>query len=160
MDCDLMIVVKEHASTVRNRTGKVRFARAMPTTNPRTGMLWERDCWFSWCKVCFTQQPNIIEMTSHKLDLSNPRTYIYFLCILYFLTIYWWEYGQYMTRIRGFVRHFPYFKHFNSLLSTIYVQVFFRRIPRVLKRPSMNKLQMLMCSKFDDLIHVINHTCN
>ena len=39
-----MIVVKEHASTVRNRTGKVRFARAMPTTNPRTGMLWERDC--------------------------------------------------------------------------------------------------------------------
>ena len=38
-----MIVVKEHASTVRNRTGKVRFARAMPTTNPRTGMLWERD---------------------------------------------------------------------------------------------------------------------
>ena len=40
-----MIVVKEHASTVRNRTGKVRFARAMPTTNPRTGMLWERDCY-------------------------------------------------------------------------------------------------------------------
>ena len=39
-----MIVVMEHASTVRNRTGKVRFARAMPTTNPRTGMLWERDC--------------------------------------------------------------------------------------------------------------------
>ena len=38
-----MIVVKEHASTVRNRTGKVRFARAMPTTNPRTGMLWQRD---------------------------------------------------------------------------------------------------------------------
>ena len=38
-----MIVVKEHASTVRNRMGKVRFARAMPTTNPRTGMLWERD---------------------------------------------------------------------------------------------------------------------
>ena len=39
-----MKVVKEHASTVRNRTGKVRFAKAMPTTNPRTGMLWERDC--------------------------------------------------------------------------------------------------------------------
>ena len=39
-----MIVVNEHASTVRNRTGKVHFARAMPTTNPRTGMLWERDC--------------------------------------------------------------------------------------------------------------------
>ena len=38
-----MVVVKEHAATVRNRTGKVRFARAMPTTNPRTGMLWERD---------------------------------------------------------------------------------------------------------------------
>ena len=46
MDYDLMIIVKEHASTVRNRTGKVRFARAMPTTNPRTGMLWERDCTF------------------------------------------------------------------------------------------------------------------
>ena len=38
-----MVVVKEHASNVRNRTGKVRFARAMPTTNPRTGVLWERD---------------------------------------------------------------------------------------------------------------------
>ena len=22
------------------------FARAMPTTNPRTGMLWERDCYY------------------------------------------------------------------------------------------------------------------
>ena len=57
MDCDLMIVVKEHASTVRNRTGKVRFARAMPTTNPRTGMLWERDClivhcsYFQYCRA-------------------------------------------------------------------------------------------------------------
>ena len=48
-----MIVVMEHTSTVRNRTGKVGFARAMPTTNPRTGMPWERD----WEQIVSTSSP-------------------------------------------------------------------------------------------------------
>ena len=58
MDCDLMLAVKEHASTVRNRTGKVRFAKAMPTTNPRTGMLWERD-WVNHKKLISSVQTTI-----------------------------------------------------------------------------------------------------
>ena len=66
MDCDLMLAVKEHASTVRNRTGKVRFARAMPTTNPRTGMLWERD----WLAVRRPLQAHLIK-TPNNLSTYN-----------------------------------------------------------------------------------------
>ena len=47
-------------STVRNRTGKVRFARAMPTTNPRTGMLWERDWSSTYYFGCDYIAPSLI----------------------------------------------------------------------------------------------------
>ena len=31
------------------------FARAMPTTNPRTGMLWERDGFWCSCSTLFNE---------------------------------------------------------------------------------------------------------
>ena len=47
------------------------FARAMPTPNPRTGMLWERDCCWHWCACTdtvqiykFTMKPWIFETLS------------------------------------------------------------------------------------------------
>ena len=70
-----MIVVKEHASTVRNRTGKVRFARAMPTTNPRTGMLCERDCKTRFKTSLENKQRQ--KVLSTKLSTRNVFTNIY-----------------------------------------------------------------------------------